>query len=127
MKCVECVVDLEQMSKSLCREKGDIMTIVKDEVRVVTKGIQYKVVEDIADLGTEERYNTRLKERIEYTWKLRRVSFNGKPAKYDLRPWAEIEGNEVMDKGIQIPSAVLVALKDALTAEPTKKGRGKRK
>ena len=103
------------------------MTIVKDEVRVVTKGIQYKVVEDIADLGTEERYNTRLKEKIKYTWKLRRVSFNGKPAKYDLRPWAKVDGEEVMDKGVQIPSAVLEALKNALTAEPAKKGKGKRK
>ena len=100
------------------------MTIQKDEVKVVTKGIQYEVVEDIADLGTEERYNSRLKERIEYTWKLRRVSFNGKPAKYDIRPWAEVDGEEVMDKGIQIPSDVLEQLKNVL-GQPERKGKKK--
>lgn len=99
------------------------MEIVKDEVKVVTTGINYKVVEDIADLGTEERYNTREKKRMEYIWKLRRVSFNGKPAKYDIRPWAEVDGEEIMDKGIQIPSDILEALKDALNAEPERKGK----
>ena len=103
------------------------MTIVKDEVKVVTTGIQYEVVEEVADLGTEERYNSRKKERMEYTWKLRRVSFNGKPAKYDIRPWAEVDGEEIMDKGIQIPSDILEALKDALNEEPVQKGKGKRK
>ena len=101
------------------------MEIVKDEVKVVNTGINYKVVDDIADLGTEERYNARKKERMDYTWKLRRVSFNGKPAKYDIRPWAEVDGEEVMDKGIQIPSDILEALKDALNEEP--KGKGKKK
>ena len=106
------------------------MTIVKDEIRKANTGIQYEVVEEVADLGTEERYNSKAKERMQYTWKLRRVSFNGKPAKYDLRPWAEVDGTEIMDKGVQIPSDIMEALQQALTEEPkesTKKGRGKRK
>lgn len=100
------------------------MTIVKDEIKAKATGIQYEVVEEVADLGTEERYNSRSKTRMEYTWKLRRVSFNGKPAKYDLRPWAEINGEEVMDKGVQIPSDIMEALQNALAPE---KGRGKKK
>ncbi len=100
------------------------MTIVKDENKAKATGIQYEVVEEVADLGTEERYNARSKTRMEYTWKLRRVSFNGKPAKYDLRPWAEINGEEVMDKGVQIPSDIMEALQNALAPE---KGRGKKK
>jgi hypothetical protein len=100
------------------------MTIVKDEIKAKATGIQYEVVEEVADLGTEERYNARSKTRMEYTWKLRRVSFNGKPAKYDLRPWAEINGEEVMDKGVQIPSDIMEALQNALAPE---KGRGKKK
>lgn len=103
------------------------MTIVEDAVVVkVKKGIDYKVVEEIADLGTEERYNRNTKDYMEYTWKLRRVSFNGKPAKYDIRPWAEVDGQEVMDKGIQIPSSVLAELKNALCDEP-KKAKSKKK
>ena len=100
------------------------MTIVKDEIKAKATGIQYEVVEEVADLGTEERYNARSKTRMEYTWKLRRVSFNGKPAKYDLRPWAEVDGEEVMDKGVQIPSDIMEALQNALVPE---KGRGKKK
>ena len=50
------------------------MTIVKDEIKAKATGIQYEVVEEVADLGTEERYNSRSKTRMEYTWKLRRVS-----------------------------------------------------
>jgi hypothetical protein len=100
------------------------MTIVKDEIKAKATGIQYEVVEEVADLGTEERYNARSKTRMEYTWKLRRVSFNGKPAKYDLRPWAEVNGEEVMDKGVQIPSDIMEALQNALAPE---KGRGKKK
>lgn len=106
------------------------MTIVKDEIRKANTGIQYEVVEEIADLGTEERYNSRAKERMEYTWKLRRVSFNGKPAKYDIRPWAEVDGTEIMDKGVQIPSDIMEALQKALTEDTkgsTQKGKGKRK
>ena len=100
------------------------MTIVKDENKAKATGIQYEVVEEVADLGTEERYNARSKTRMECTWKLRRVSFNGKPAKYDLRPWAEINGEEVLDKGMQIPSDIMDALQNALAPE---KGRGKKK
>ena len=100
------------------------MTIVKDEIKAKATGIQYEVVEEVAELGTEERYNARSKTRMEYTWKLRRVSFNGKPAKYDLRPWAEVDGEEVMDKGVQIPSDIMEALQNALAPE---KGRGKKK
>ena len=102
------------------------MTIIKDEIKTSKNAIQYEVAEEIAVLGTEERYNARQKERIEYTWKLRRVSFNGKPAKYDLRPWAEINGEEIMDKGVQIPSNVMEALQD-LFVEQTKTEKGKRK
>lgn len=103
------------------------MTIVKDEIKKATTGIQYEVVEEVADLATEERYNSRLKQRMEYTWKLRRVSFNGKPAKYDIRPWAEVDGEEVMDKGVQLPSEVMEALQELFSATETKKGRGKKK
>jgi hypothetical protein len=100
------------------------MTIIKDEVKEKASKIKYEVVEEIADLGVEERYNSKAKSRIEYTWKLRRVSFNGNPAKYDLRPWAEIGGEEVMDKGVQIPSDIMEALQNVLAPE---KGKGKKK
>ena len=52
------------------------------------------------------------------------MSFNGKPAKYDIRPWAEVDGEEVMDKGIQIPSDVLEQLKNVL-GQPERKGKKK--
>ncbi|MCD7712758.1 MAG: hypothetical protein LUJ25_08685 [Firmicutes bacterium] len=66
----------------------------------------YKIVEHIATLS--ESGNT--------SKELNRVSYNGSPAKYDLRSWKRDGGEEKLLKGLTLTAEEAQALKDALNA-----------
>lgn len=88
------------------------MTIKTTKATEKKDEFNYEVLEDIADLG----------ERGKYTLKLRYVSFNGNPPKYDIRPWSVDEnGNERMAKGLSMSGEELQALKDVLNKGDRKK------
>ena len=64
----------------------------------------YEIVEHIATLsqsgGTSKELN--------------RVSYNGSPAKYDLRSWKRTDGEEKLLKGLTLTDEEAAALKEAL-------------
>lgn len=66
----------------------------------------YEVLEHIATLS--ESGNT--------TKELNRVSYNGAPAKYDLRSWKRENGEEKLLKGLTLSDEEAAALKEALNA-----------
>ncbi|MCD7837666.1 MAG: hypothetical protein LUG65_01990 [Clostridiales bacterium] len=66
----------------------------------------YEIVEHIATLS--ESGNT--------SKELNRVSYNGSPAKYDLRSWKRDDGEEKLLKGLTLTAEEAQALKDALNA-----------
>lgn len=66
----------------------------------------YEIVEHIATLS--ESGNT--------SKELNRVSYNGSPAKYDLRSWKRDGGEEKLLKGLTLTAEEAQALKDALNA-----------
>lgn len=63
----------------------------------------YEIVEKIAVLGTSSKG---------WTKELNKVSWNGKPAKYDIREWDP--EHEKMGKGITLTDDEFQKLKDAL-------------
>ncbi len=65
---------------------------------------KYDIVEHIATLS--EVGNT--------SKELNRVSYNGAPAKYDLRSWKRENGTEQMLKGLTLTDEEATALRDAL-------------
>lgn len=70
----------------------------------MNKDFKYEITEKIAVLST---YGTQSKE-------LNKVSYNGAPAKYDLRVWERQGGNERLLKGITLNETELKALKEAI-------------
>lgn len=64
----------------------------------------YEIVEHIATLSqsgdTSKEFN--------------RVSYNGSPAKYDLRSWKRTDGEEKLLKGLTLTDEEATALKEAL-------------
>lgn len=64
----------------------------------------YRIVEHIATLSTSG--NT--------TKELNRVSYNGAPAKYDLRTWRRADGEETLLKGLTLTQQEFDALKEAI-------------
>ena len=68
------------------------------------KNFEFELVEHIATLSME---GEPLKE-------LNIISFNGNPAKYDVRNWQFKDGKKVMLKGIALSLAEAKALKKAL-------------
>ena len=48
------------------------------------------------------------------TKELNRVSYNGSPAKYDLRSWRRADGEEKLLKGLTLTEEEARALKEAL-------------
>lgn len=66
----------------------------------------YEMVEHIATLS--ESGNT--------TKELNRVSYNGAPAKYDLRSWKRENGEEKLLKGLTLSDEEAAILKEALNA-----------
>lgn len=65
----------------------------------------YEIVEHIATLS----------QSGDTTKELNRVSYNGSPAKYDLRSWRRTDGEEKLLKGLTLTAEEARALKDALT------------
>lgn len=65
---------------------------------------RYEIVEHIATLS---KYGDTSKE-------LNRVSYNGSPAKYDLRSWKREDGGEKMFKGVTLSEEEMDALKAAI-------------
>lgn len=68
------------------------------------KSFDYEIVERIAVLS---QYGDTTKE-------LNRVSYNGNPAKYDLRCWRRADGGERLLKGLTLNEEEISALKKAL-------------
>lgn len=64
----------------------------------------YEIVERIAVLS----------ENGSTTKELNKVSYNGSPAKYDLRSWKRENGEEKLLKGLTLNDEEATALKDAL-------------
>ena len=64
----------------------------------------YEIVEHIATLS-QSGYTSK---------ELNRVSYNGSPAKYDLRSWKRTDGEEKLLKGLTLTNEEATALKEAL-------------
>ncbi len=64
----------------------------------------YETVEHIATLS----------QSGDTSKKLNRVSYNGSPAKYDLRSWKRTDGEEKLLKGLTLTDEEATALKEAL-------------
>lgn len=75
----------------------------------------FDIVEHIATLSENRTGN--------YAVELNRISFNGNPAKYDLRKWDKANGK--MLKGITLTDEEAEALQAALAEYLGKGGKGK--
>lgn len=69
------------------------------------QGVNYQITQHIGKIS-ENRTN----------WKeLNLISYNGFPAKYDLRKWTKDEdGNPIMSKGITMNEEEVIILRDLL-------------
>lgn len=65
----------------------------------------YEIVEQVAVV---------LSQSGDTTKELNRVSYNGSPAKYDLRSWRRADGEEKLLKGLTLTEDEARALKGAL-------------
>jgi len=66
--------------------------------------ITYEITERIGVLSTNEKG---------WSKELNKISWNGRPAKYDIRDWSE--DHEKMGKGVTLTEAELEALKKLLS------------
>lgn len=64
----------------------------------------YEILEQVAVLS----------QSGDTTKELNRVSYNGSPAKYDLRSWRRADGEEKLLKGLTLTEEEARALKEAL-------------
>ena len=64
----------------------------------------YEIVDHIATLS----------QSGDTSKELNRVSYNGSPAKYDLRSWKRTDGEEKLLKGLTLTDEEATALKEAL-------------
>lgn len=64
----------------------------------------YEIVEHIATLS----------QNGDTSKELNKVSYNGSPAKYDLRSWKRTDGEEKLLKGLTLTDEEATALKEAL-------------
>ncbi|CAM2362768.1 YdbC family protein [Listeria seeligeri] len=80
-----------------------MVDIKQEKVGNILANIEYEIMEEVGVLSE----NTR-------GWRkeLNRVSWNGRPAKYDIRDWAE--NHEKMGKGITLTDEEAEALKKLL-------------
>ncbi|EFS01115.1 putative cytoplasmic protein [Listeria seeligeri FSL S4-171] len=80
-----------------------MVDIKPEKVGIILANIEYEIMEEVGVLSE----NTR-------GWRkeLNRVSWNGRPAKYDIRDWAE--NHEKMGKGITLTDEEAEALKKLL-------------
>lgn len=65
---------------------------------------KYDVIEKIAVLS----------EVGDTSKELNLISYNGSPAKYDLRGWKHTDGEDIMLKGVTLTEEEAIALKEAL-------------
>lgn len=70
------------------------------------RAFNYEIVERIAVLS----------ENGDTTKELNRVSYNGSPAKYDLRSWRRTDGEEKLLKGLTLTEEEASILKEALNS-----------
>lgn len=80
-----------------------MIIIETEKVGVILANIEYEIIEEVGVLSE----NTR-------GWRkeLNRISWNGRPAKYDIRDWAE--DHEKMGKGITLTDEEAEVLKKLL-------------
>lgn len=80
-----------------------MVDIEQEKVGIILANIEYEIIEEVGVLSE----NTR-------GWRkeLNRVSWNGRPAKYDIRDWAE--NHEKRGKGITLTDEEAEALKKLL-------------
>lgn len=80
-----------------------MVDIKPEKVGIILANIEYEIMEEVGVLSE----NTR-------GWRkeLNRVSWNGRPAKFDIRDWAE--NHEKMGKGITLTDEEAEALKKLL-------------
>ena len=72
----------------------------------MSRGFSYDIKEKIAVLS----------ESGDTTKELNLISYNGSPAKYDLRSWKRADGAETMLKGVTLSEEEAIALRDALNS-----------
>lgn len=70
------------------------------------KDFNYEIVERIAVLDQ--------KDGGRKTLELNRISYNGRPARFDLRRWDHSDKDEKMLKGLTLTDEEVAALKEAL-------------
>lgn len=96
-----------------------IMAIHKTTAKANDDAIKMEVIEKCGVLG----------KRGKSTLELRYVAWNGREAKYDIRPWGtDEEGNETCFKGITLSGEELEALGevlDKMRGKTTAKGKTK--
>ncbi len=91
-----------------------------------TNEIEYKVVKTFGELSRSEydrtNWKTKEKEHVVETKELRKVSWNGKEPKLEIRSWYNTDGVETCGKGITLTPDEIDALRflfDSLDEELT--------
>lgn len=80
-----------------------MVDINSERIRIILANIEYEIIEEIGVLSENAR-----------GWRkeLNKVSWNGRPPKYDIRDWSE--DHEKMGKGITLTDEEAEALKKLL-------------
>lgn len=80
-----------------------MVDIESERIRIILANIEYEIMEEIGVLSENAR-----------GWRkeLNKVSWNGRPPKYDIRDWSE--DHEKMGKGITLTDEEAEALKKLL-------------
>lgn len=80
-----------------------MVDIESERIRIILANIEYEIIEEIGVLSENAR-----------GWRkeLNKVSWNGRPPKYDIRDWSE--DHEKMGKGITLTDDEAEALKKLL-------------
>lgn len=80
-----------------------MVDIESERIRIILANIEYEIIEEIGVLSENAR-----------GWRkeLNKVSWNGRPPKYDIRDWSE--DHEKMGKGITLTDEEAEALKKLL-------------
>ena len=82
------------------------MAFKKTTTQTTEREISYEVVEKFGAFGTPDKNG--------FQWELRLVSWNGAAAKYDIRQWGEVDGEEKMRKGITLTEDQVAGLYEVL-------------
>lgn len=80
-----------------------MVDIVSERIRIILANIEYEIIEEIGVLSENAR-----------GWRkeLNKISWNGRPPKYDIRDWSE--DHEKMGKGITLTDEEAEVLKKLL-------------